>query len=146
MPAKVVIMDGAKGTGQYAGVTSIGELLVAGFGTLSNQAVYKSMTSVNASYNFFGPIAGQQFVITSIILDGPNGATISIYEAASTSTLTIDRLVYKIDIRNATNLVIPFSFGGFLAVSEGEYLNAFTDTATVNMTIIGYYHPLTSIR
>lgn len=139
MSAKVVIMDGAKGTGQYAGVTPIGELLVAGFGNLINQSKFNSLTDANTPLNFFGPIAGQQLVITSIILDGPNGATISIYEASSTSTLTIDRLVYKIDIRTATNLVIPFSFGGFLSVSEGEYLNAFTDTATVNMTIIGYY-------
>lgn len=139
MSAKVVIMDGAKGTGQYAGVTPIGELLVAGFGNLINQSKFNSLTDANTPLNFFGPIAGQQLVITSIILDGPNGATISIYEASSTSTLTIDRLVYKIDIRTATNLVIPFSFGGFLSVSEGEYLNAFTDTATVNMSIIGYY-------
>jgi hypothetical protein len=141
MAAKVVIMDGANGTGQYAGVTPVGELLVAGFGTLSNQSVFKSMTSDTTAYNFFGPISGQQFVITSIILDGPTGATISIYEAASTSTITIDRLVYKIDLRVAANLTIPFSFGGFLAVSEGEYLNAFTDAATVNMTIVGYYSP-----
>jgi hypothetical protein len=28
MSAKVVIMDGAKGTGQYAGVTSVGEVLL----------------------------------------------------------------------------------------------------------------------
>lgn len=139
MPAKVVIMDGANGTGQYAGVTPIGELIVAGFGSLRNQAIFQSMTAINTSSNFFGPIAGQQFVITSIVLDGANGATISIYEAANPSTITIDRLLYKVNLRSATNIVAPFPFGGFLAVSEGEYVNAFTDTATVNMTIIGYY-------
>lgn len=140
MPAKVVIMDGT-GTGQFAGVTPVGELLVAGFGTMLNKSSFKIMDDANAAFNFFIPIAGQQLIITSIILDGPAGATISIYEAASTSTVTIDKLVYKIDLRVASNLTIPFSFGGFLPVSEGEYLNAFTDTTTVNMTIIGYYHP-----
>jgi hypothetical protein len=98
---------------------------------------------INAAFNFFGPIAGQQFIITSIILDGPANATISIYEGASPSTINIDRLVYKVDLRSATNLIIPFSFGGFLAVSEGEYLNVLTDATTVNMTIVGYYSPIT---
>jgi hypothetical protein len=141
MAAKIVIMDGANGTGQYAGVTPIGELIVAGFGTLKNQAIFQAMAATNTSFNFFGPISGQQFVITSITLDGPAGATISIYEAANPSTIAIDKLLYKINLRAAGNLIVPFSFGGFLAVSEGEYVNAFTDTATTNMTIIGYYSP-----
>lgn len=141
MPAKTVIMDGAKGTGQYAGVTPIGELLVAGFGILSNVSAFRSMATANAAFNFFGPIAGQQFVITSITLDGPAGATISFYEAASTSTITIDRLVYKLNLRGAGNVTMSFPFGGFLSISEGEYLNAFTDGATVNLNIIGYYSP-----
>lgn len=139
MPAKVVIMDGAIGKGQYAGVTPIGELLVAGVGALSNISVFRSMTAINTAYNFFGPIAGQQFVITSITLDGPVGTTISFYEAANPSTITIDKLVYKLNLRGATNLSMSFPFGGFPAVSEGEYLNAFTDDATVNVDIIGYY-------
>ena len=82
-------------------------------------------------------------MITSIVLDGPNAATVSIYEAASTSTITIDKLTFKINFRGASNQVINLPFGGFLPVSEGEYLNAFTDTATVNMSIIGYYSPTT---
>lgn len=143
MSAKVVIMDGAKGTGQYAGVTPVGELIVAGFGTLSNVSAFRSITTANAAFNFFGPIAGQQFVITSITLDGPAAATISFYEAASTSTITIDRLVYKLNLRGAGNVTMSFPFGGFLAVSEGEYLNAFADDTTVNINIIGYYSPTT---
>jgi hypothetical protein len=122
-------------------VSKIGEVLVAGFGSLLNKSVFQTMPNINAAYNFFGPIAGMQFVITSIIADGPASATVSIYEAASTSTITMDKLIYTIDFRVAGNLVIPFPFGGFLPVSEGEYLNAFTDGATVNMTIVGYYHP-----
>jgi len=143
MSAKVVIMDGAFGTGQYAGVTPVGEVLVAGFGNLLNRSIFQTMTAINTAVNFFGPIAGQQFVITSIVLDGPNAATVSIYEAASTSTITIDKLTFKINFRGASNQVINLPFGGFLPVSEGEYLNAFTDTATVNMSIIGYYSPTT---
>jgi hypothetical protein len=142
MPAKSVIMDGANGTGQFAGVTPVGELLVAGFGNLINKSSFQSMTAATTAYNFFGPIIGQQFVITSIVLDGPNAATVSVYEASSPSTITIDKLLFKINFRGASNQVVNFSFGGFLAVSEGAYLNALTDGATVNMNMIGYYQPV----
>jgi hypothetical protein len=142
MTLRIQIVDG-RGTGQLVGATPLGELLVAGFGTLNNLSSFRTMTPSNTAFNFFGPIAGQQFIITSIILDGP-ASTISIYEAASPSTIIIDRLVYKIDLRSATTIAIPFSFGGFLPVSEGEYLNAFTSDATVNMNILGYFHPITT--
>jgi hypothetical protein len=144
MPAKITIIDG-QGSGQFAGVTSVGELLVAGFGNLKNTSVFRTMSSTNTAYNFFGPIAGQIFIITCIVFDGPVNTTISFYEAETPSTITIEKLVYKVDLRVAGNLTIPFSFGGFLSVSEGYYLNAFTDAATVNMTIIGHYHPTTRI-
>lgn len=141
MPAKTIVVDG-KGTGNFAGVTPTGELLVAGFGNLINKSIFQSMNAANAAFNFFGPIAGQQFVITSIVLDGPNAATVSVYEAASQFTVTIDKLLFKINFRGASNQVVNFPFGGFLAVSEGEYVNALTDTTTVNMNIIGYYSPI----
>ena len=141
MPAKVVIMDGAKGTGQYAGVTPIGELLLAGFGNLNNKSSFRTMASTDA-FNFYGPIAGQQFVITSILIDGTGTAVVTIYEASSPSTLTIDKTIFQINLRVNSTIMIPFPFGGFLPVSEGAYLNA-TTTATVNINIVGYYVPIT---
>lgn len=138
MPVKVVIMDGT-GTGQFAGVTPIGELLLAGFGNLNNKSSFQTMANTNA-FNFFGPIAGQQFVITSIVVGGTGTAIITIYEAASPSTLTIDKTLFRVNLRVNSTIAIPLPFGGFLPVSEGEYLNA-TTTATINMNIVGYYHP-----
>lgn len=140
MSVKAEIVDG-RGSGQLAGVTALGELLVAGFGNLTNKSSFQSMTTTGA-FNFYVPIAGQQFIITSIALDGPSNATVSIYEAANQFTSTIDKLLVKTNFRAAGQIAIPFPFGGFIPVSEGEYINAFTDAATVNLLIIGYYHSI----
>lgn len=146
MPAKTVITDGTIGTGQFAGVTHNGELLVAGFGTLSNISAFQSLNAANSAFNFFKPIAGQQFIITSIVMTTTATATVQIYEAASPSTANIDKLLFKIVLTSTVQapaiLTLPLSFGGFLPVSEGEYLNVQTDTTTVNVNIIGYYHPI----
>lgn len=139
MPAKTIIMDGAHGTGQYAGVTPIGELLLAGFGTLINKSSFRTLTTNVA--NFFGPIAGQQFVITSLTMDG-NNTDVVIFEAPSISSATVDKVLWTMHLGASTNLFIPLSFGGFLPVSQGEYINATNSAGTTNITIVGYYIPI----
>jgi len=142
MSIKSLIIDGARGTGQFAGVTPVGELIVAGYGNLINKSIFQSMGNTGA-FNFFGPIAGQQFLITSMVFDGISGKTITIYEASSPFTTTIDKTIFKVNLRNDVTLPISLSFGGFLAVSEGEYLNALVDTAlpATFVNIIGCYIP-----
>lgn len=142
MSVKVEIIDG-RGTGQLAGATSLGELLVAGFG--NNISKFNNMNAINVAFNFFGPISGQKFIIACIAFDGNAGSTVTIYEAATTSTTTIDKTLFKMNLRTAGQIAIPFSFGGFLPASEGVYINALTDTQPVNMNIIGYYHPLMNV-
>lgn len=145
MPVKSVI-TGGKGMGQFAGVTSSGELLIGALGDLTNRSVFQSLTTTNGAFNFFGPISGQQFLITSIVMtaSGAITPTVQIYEAASPTTTTIDKLLFKITltstVQSAAIFVFPLPFGGFLPVSEGEYLNVQTDATTVNVNIIGYYH------
>ena len=58
MPTKSLIIDGAYGTGQSAGVSPVGEVLVTGIGTLKSQSAFNSLNVINAAFNFFGPIAG----------------------------------------------------------------------------------------
>jgi hypothetical protein len=148
MPTKSLIIDGTYGTGQTAGVSSAGEVLVVGIGTLKTQSAFNSLNVINAAFNFFGPIAGQQFIITSIVITGSGAMTptIQIYEASSSSTAVIDKLLLKLvtvsSVQTPLTFVYSLPFGGFLQVSEGEYLNAQTDTATVNINIIGYYQPI----
>lgn len=139
MPAKVIIMDGAKGTGQYAGVTPIGELLLAGYGNLNNRTSFQTLTTNTA--NFFGPIVGQQFVITSLTMDG-NNTDVVIFEAPTISSATVDKVLWTMHLRATTNLFVPLSFGGFLPVSQGEYVNATNSAGTTNITIAGYYIPI----
>jgi hypothetical protein len=143
MPIKATIIDGL-GTGIFNGVTSVGECLIAGFGDLKNLSSYQNMTTTGA-YNFYKPIIGQQFIITSVVFSGDANSTITIYEAANKSTLIADKIVFQINLRTNTTVVIPLPFGGFLPVSEGEYLNAFTDNTIVSMNIVGYYQPITRI-
>lgn len=137
MSAKVVIMDGSKGTGQCAGISPIGEVTIVGAGTLSNQAVFQSFTP-GSQANFFGPIAGQQLVITSIAADG-NNTDVVIFEAANQFTSTIDKTLFHIRLAANANVFIPLPFGGFLPVTEGEYLNVTNSAGTTNVTITGYY-------
>lgn len=137
MPAKVVIMDGAFGTGQHNGVTPIGELLIRAIGTLSNKISFQSFTP-GSQANFYGPIAGQQFVITSMYMDG-NNTNINIFEASSASSSVANKTLFTIHLLANTTLVIPLPFGGYLPVTEGEYLNATNSAGTANVNIVGYY-------
>lgn len=137
MTAKIIIRDGT-GSGNIAGVTHANELIVAGIGESST--VFKAMSVVDQAYNFFLPKIEFDFHITSILFGTPGaGAVIDIYEASSTTSTTISKQILKMDISGKGFFPISFPFGGFLPVSEGTYLNAKTDTATVNMTIIGHY-------
>lgn len=144
MPAKIVIMDGAKGTGQYAGVSSAGELIVSAFGSLINQSVFQSLTSANAGINFFGPIPGKIFLISTIVMTTTATAVVQIYETSTPSSAVVDKLLFKITltstVQSATIFTLPLPFGGRIPVSEGKYVNVQTDVATVNVNLIGYYH------
>lgn len=143
MPIKAAIIDG-RGTGQLAGVTLQGELIVAGAGHNINISKFQSLTTTGA-FNLFGPITGQQFIITSIVMDTVTTATVTLYEAANPTTTTVDKTLFQITLTtpgaSTALLVLPLPFGGFLPVSEGEYLNVKTTSATVDVNVIGYYHP-----
>jgi hypothetical protein len=139
MPTKAVIMDGEIGLGQYSGVTSIGEVVISGYGNFRNNSIFQS---VAAQANFFGPIAGQQFLITSMFMDG-NNTDVTIFEASSQFTSVIDKTLVKIHLQANAILPISFPFGGFLAVSEGKYLNAINTAGTTNINIVGHYVPIT---
>lgn len=141
MVLKSVIKDG-RGTGNLTGVSSAGELTIGAEGTFSNKSSFRLMNVVNQAFNLFPPISGKQLIITSIAFDGNANSTVSIYEATNSSTTTIDRLLFKLNLRTAGQIAIPFSFGGFLAVTEGEFVNALTDTQPVNINVVGYYHQL----
>lgn len=139
MTLKSVIKDG-KGTGNLAGVSNAGELVVRGLG--DNQSSNQLMHVINQAYNFFSPFAEQTFVITTIIFSVKKNTTITIFSAPSVTSITQDMLLFTTLIPIAATIVNTLPFGGFLSVGEGEFLNATTDNPDSPMTIIGFYRPV----
>ena len=66
MTLKSVIKDG-QGTGHPTGVSSAGELVVKGFGDI--QSKLQTINSTVVGFNFFPPLSGQMFVMTTVIFD-----------------------------------------------------------------------------
>ena len=133
---------GIGGTGGLAGVTSVGEIIVVGYG--NNLSSFQNMNVIGTAFNFFKPVPGQVFLITSIIATLPSSSTLSIFEAPSSTSTTIDSQVIQItSSAGEANTIIPinFPFGGFLAINEGEFLNATVTAAPAQVTIVGFYRP-----
>lgn len=140
MTLKIQISDGYEGHRYLAGVSSSGELVIKGFG--ESESKYNAMSSINTAYNFFIPKSKKNFIITSILFSGPGAASIDVYEAPSATSTTIDKQLLHIEILEKAFYPINLPFGGFLIVTEGEFLNAKTDAVSVFMTIIGHYRPI----
>lgn len=125
----------------HAKITSRGELVVAPFNFSSVQ--FQNMNSDNTAFNFFGPSANQQFVITTVIADadrnvGANGATVDIYEADSATEGTIVKQILKFDLVKQTSKILT---GLNLAITTGKWINAKSDDSNILMTIGGYFVP-----
>jgi hypothetical protein len=58
-------------------------------------------------------------------------------------SLTIDKQLLNINLTGVGSgvYILPFPFGGFLQVTEGEFVNVTISAATIRMTIVGYYKP-----
>ena len=141
MTLKNFIRDGHYGTGHLAGVSNAGELIISGFG--ENQSKFNAMNVSAQAFNFFIPKSDNNFVITAILTNVNGGATtLDIFEATSATSTTISKQLLRIATSGASFIPITFGIGGFLTVSEGFFLNATTNNATNNMTIIGFYRPI----
>ena len=127
-------------TGRAAKVTRFGELITGRYDY--SDPIYQSMSSTGTAYNFFEPVANQRLVITDILVDADRNvsntvpATIDIYESSGATDTTIDKQLLKLELLR--NNYRDFT-GLNLLVTAGEWVNAKTDDATVNVTIAGYY-------
>ena len=140
MTLKIQIIDGHEGTGHLTGVSHAGELVIKGFG--ESEIAFQSMTAINTAYNFFIPKSDQNFIMTSIIFDVGAAATIDVYESSSPTSTTIDKQIFKFTLLKDTFVPITLPFGGFIKITEGEFLNAKTSVQPISMTIIGFYKPI----
>ena len=140
MSLRIEIEDGKFGTRNTVGVTARGQLITAPL--KFNQGYFKSLTATSTAFNFVVPIANHQFVIDGILfssdknVSSTNGAQIKIYEAGAPDTITIGKELLTIDIgRLDKGNVSSLN----MITSEAVWINAYTDDATCNVTLLGYY-------
>ncbi len=122
-----------------AKVTKLGELVVAPLSY--EQTSFQNMSTTNA-YNFYGPVSKQQFIVTSVIVfadrsvNDANSTIITIYEASSATSTTVDKVILQFGMGKLTALpIVPVR----LEVTGGKYLNAKTDDNNILLNIVGYY-------
>jgi hypothetical protein len=142
MPLKTVIRDGYNGTGHLAGVSNAGELTIGGFPGVTPSFQY--VDTINTAFNFFPPKSGHNLIITAIILSSNGSPIINIYEASSDTSTTPDKTLITINLTGVGSgvYIMPFPFGGFLQVTEGEFVNVTITAATIRMTLVGFYRPV----
>ncbi len=127
-------------SGRVAKVNDDGALAV---GPASyNLIEFNELAAINTAYNFYGPLPSKQFVVMAIFAYGDKqvatatNATVEIYEASSTSSATVDKIIMQFEI--GQNEFHPFTSLSLL-VNAGKWINAKTDDDDVHMNILGYY-------
>jgi len=128
------------GNGSEAGVSQIGQLIVAPFAY--DEVVAKTATVDDTAVNFYPPIVGKQFVITTILLTADSNvvgsSVIDVYETSSKTSLIVDKSILFIDLlKNGFRDIIGLN----LLVTSGKFLNLKADDSDVSATIMGYYIP-----
>lgn len=126
--------------GGEAKITQIGQMITAPFSY--DEAVAKTLTVDDTPINFFVPVVGKQFVVTSILLTSDSNvqasAIIDVYEATSLTDSVIAKSILHIDLlKNDHRDFIGLN----LLVTAGRYLNIKADDSDVSATIMGYYIP-----
>lgn len=109
-----------------------------------DETVFNDMDVADQAYNFYSPRSRKQFVITGALVFADkdiNDATdtiIVIYEAESTTSTTVDKVLLQFGMGKLTVLpILPLH----LLVNAGKFINAKTGDDDIHMTIFGYYIP-----
>lgn len=134
----VKLVDGGE-TSNLVKVTPQHQLVV---GPLQfSETTQQDLDTIDTAFNFVKSKAGRFFTLTGFIVNTAksidiNGATIEIYETSAEDSTTVDRQIYKFDL---TRQQIVTLTGKNIMITEGKFLNAKTDSATVLVTIDGYF-------
>jgi len=136
---KVRVTDG-NGTNAQAKVTSIGQLVTSPYDY--DEIKYLLLDVAAQGYTFFKPKAGEQFVLTGLILTADSNVVTScivdVYEAVDENLATIGTSLFHFEIlKNGDRQLLGLN----ILISEGAFLNAKTDDDDVYCTILGYYIP-----
>jgi hypothetical protein len=126
-----------------ARVTPAGQLVVAPYDY--DLVKFNSLAVVNTAYNYYVPLSGMEFVITSMLafatkdVGDTTSTSIVIYEAGSPDVTTVDKVLFQFGMGKLTTLPItPLN----IKVNQGKFINAKTDDNTIELTITGYYIPV----
>lgn len=104
----------------------------------------QDLDTIDTAFNFVIPQVGTFFTLTGFIVNTTksidiNGATIEIYETSAVDSTTVDKQIYKFDLTRQQIVVLSSKN---IMITEGKFLNAKTDSATVLVTIDGYFAEL----
>lgn len=109
-----------------------------------DESEFKELNVVDTAFNFYGPKAGLQFLITVLRIKADRNvsnvtdAEVLIYEAASAITTTVDKVLHEEAlIRGESATLNPLR----ILVRKGMFVNAKTTDTNIHMTIMGHYHP-----
>jgi hypothetical protein len=107
-----------------------------------DNTIFQALDAADTAFNFYEGRAGENFIVSGLRLkatrsvDNATDATIIIYEASSASSTVVDKIIYQEGlVRGESASFLPVN----ILVTEGKYVNAKTDDATVNINIVGYY-------
>lgn len=136
MPFEFVLVDRQ---GRAADVSSNGELIISP--ASANVTKHWDMVLPDVAYNFAPPITGKRMRLQNILMYanktvGNTDAKIEIYTAGSADSTTVIEAVLTLELpKYASRDMIGLN----IELSEGIFLNAKTDDATVFLTMMGYY-------
>jgi len=137
VPSKIVDPS----SGKSATVTKFGQLVVAPVDY--STPVSKQITTINTAFNFASPEAGQDIVITDIILIAARSAPISgsiveVYESLLPSSITPEETILVADLPRQENITLT---GLNLFVPGGRFVNVKSDGVDISATIMFYRVP-----
>lgn len=128
------------GDGNPAKVTKSGELVVAPLHY--SETVFNILDAIDTAYHFYPPRPRQQFVITGVVVfadkdvSDASDTVIVIYEADSTTSTTVDKVLIQFGMGKLTSLPL---LGLNSLVNKGKFVNAKTGDDDIHMSILGYY-------
>ena len=137
---KVEIKDSH--SGRTARVTQFGQLVTAPLAY--SKPVQKVLDTPNTAFNFVEPSAGNFIVITDILVyasksvSNTTPADIQIFQSDEIDSLTVVEGIARPQLIAGSNSEL---IGLNLIVSPGRWVNATTDDATVQITIMFYTVP-----
>ena len=141
MAVPVMLMDGR--SGKKARITNLGQLVTSplSYDLTKNHTI----DSTDTAFNFFGPKAGKNFVVTGLVMTANKNINtdvrVEFYGALGPDDVVgVGESVPIEMLRSSSRDILGLN----ILVSEGIWINVKADDIEVNVTMFGYYVDATS--